>query len=144
MKVQAFKLFLFNHLTPPLTLLSSVLSVLISGCGTCGTYTGDPVGQIRWRQLPMWAITSSTASAEPSRRLHGPRSCSNTNCRGRYTPRSTNDSKVLHGTSWGELRWFNQYKSQRCTKWEKNGLTSCSLGTHLIHYEWMLCIIVSC
>lgn len=59
-----------------------------SGCWLCGTYTGTPAGQIRCRQLPMWAITLSTSSAEPSRRLHEPCSCSNTSCRGRHTQRN--------------------------------------------------------
>lgn len=47
------------------------------------TYTGEPAGQMSCRQRPMWPMTWSTSSTEPSRRLQpGPRSYSSTSCKG--------------------------------------------------------------
>lgn len=51
--------------------------------GLCTTYTGEPAGQMSCRQRPMWPMTWSTSSTEPSRRLQaGPRSYSRTSCKG--------------------------------------------------------------
>lgn len=68
-----------------------------------GTYTGELAGDICWRQLPMWAITSFTSSFEPIRRLHGPRSYSNTNCRGRHQQKEGLSPSLRLKLSW--LNW---------------------------------------
>lgn len=112
-----------------------------SPCLGAGTYTGELAGRIRCRQLPMWAITSSTSSTELSRRFHGPRSYSNTSCRGRHTQHYNMESQsAAEGITAGCDVFKIRFQWNRSNRWEV-GVKQTEIQVHTLG-GFCLCVCV--